>query len=236
MNSKLNRVLENLKNIATLKDYFNDYLNLFFKGNLENLHNIFSIDNVGDSIEEISRQETCAFFYNSIKGSKGFKYRNDDHKKFVNNRDFFLHYHNLGIEVINKLGFKNKKFLIQKIPTLRVQFPGINTSKIKHIDSDFGHPKGEINFWVPLTPIKPSQNIWFEIDGKDICHELFESDCIVFDGEIPHFTKKNVEQKTRFSFDFRIISHEDFNSYDQASKSLSSGISFKDNYFTNLKN
>ena len=82
MNSKLNRVLENLKNIATLKDYFNDYLNLFFKGNLENLHNIFSIDNVGDSIEEISRQETCAFFYNSIKGSKGFKYRNDDHKKF----------------------------------------------------------------------------------------------------------------------------------------------------------
>ena len=68
--------------------------------------------------------------------------------------------------------FKDDVIVYQKRPTFRVQLPN-NTAVPSdlggdperpglHRDSDFNHPLGEINFWVPFTPTLADNTIWTE--------------------------------------------------------------------------
>ena len=77
-----------------------------------------------------------------------------------------------------------------------------------HRDRDYNHPIGEINIWVPITSSQNSNTIWIEskFDKMDyIPMNLKYGQFLIFDSGLKHGNKINQENKTRISFDFRVI-------------------------------
>jgi len=82
-----------------------------------------------------------------------------------------------------------------------------------HCDSEFDHPKGELNFVVPLTNMFESNGIYFEplpasgVEPKDyLAMEMAPGQ--FFAGHLnvmKHFNRLNKSGKTRVSFDFRVL-------------------------------
>lgn len=122
----------------------------------------------------------------------------------------------------------------QAVPTLRFHFPdpeGFGERPQWHADIMLGHPPGEINIWVPITPAVNGNTI--SILHRGVSVELleavehdyrlfdgrFDSECsakslpvemspgsyLIFDPRCIHATQKNVTPSTRVSMDFRII-------------------------------
>jgi hypothetical protein len=87
-----------------------------------------------------------------------------------------------------------------------------------HSDDQYGHQPGEINFWLPLTPLRRTSTLWVESAPlRADWHPLLlpgdsalDSSCGVgplfrFHGCCcRHFTKPNDSGETRVSFDFRV--------------------------------
>lgn len=100
-------------------------------------------------------------------------------------------------------------FLYQKFPTFRVHLPGNVAVGKFHKDADFGHPKGEINFILPLTYSDYTASVWVESqDGKGDFRPMNMNvgELIMFNGNIlTHGNKVNKENETRVSMDFRIL-------------------------------
>jgi len=96
----------------------------------------------------------------------------------------------------------DEPFFYQKIPTFRVQCPGNLAVGEYHRDSQYGHPQGEVNFWLPLTPVTESSTV--QIEGYPaICHT---GTMVVFDAVNKlHGNILNSEQRSRVSVDFRIL-------------------------------
>ena len=102
----------------------------------------------------------------------------------------------------------NEKIVYQAKPTLRVQFPGNKAVGGWHRDRDYNHPIDEINFWVPITKAFNTNTIWIEssFDKKDFSPiKLPLGNMLIFDSGLMHGNKINTENKTRLSFDFRVI-------------------------------
>jgi len=102
----------------------------------------------------------------------------------------------------------NEKLVYQKTPTLRVQFPKNKAVFEFHRDRDYNHPLEEINIWVPLTISKNTNSIWIEskFDKNDYKPmNLKYGEFLIFDSGLKHGNKINLENKTRLSFDFRVI-------------------------------
>lgn len=97
----------------------------------------------------------------------------------------------------------------QRVPTLRVGFPGGTAVSAFHRDSDYNHQSGTVNYWAPLTPAFASNTIWIESapdlgDYRPVNLEpgrLLEFDATL----LTHGNKSNSTGKTRVSFDFRVI-------------------------------
>ena len=102
-----------------------------------------------------------------------------------------------------------KEFLVyQGRPTLRVMFPNNKAVGEFHRDRDYNHPIEEINIWVPVTTSKNTNAMWMESkfnkkDYKPV--NLNFGQFLIFDSGLKHGNKINLENKTRISFDFRVI-------------------------------
>ena len=124
---------------------------------------------------------------------------------------------------------------IQKIPTIRIQFPGsISTSY--HADKWYGHSIHAKTFWIPLVNVNDKNSLNISKNNKlsddlekkiiknnyslekinqlspRICNPFISSygNGITFNSSMIHGTNENISKYTRVSFDFRIA--PDFNS------------------------
>lgn len=120
--------------------------------------------------------------------------------------------------------------IIQKTPTIRVQFPG-ELSVSFHTDEWYGHDARAITVWVPLTRLGPSNTlqICFSEDDNRALEKLFQADRftldrineavqqkarpvlidygqnVIFSATDHHGTTHSNENFTRISFDFRFV-------------------------------
>ena len=104
-----------------------------------------------------------------------------------------------------------EKFVYQRFPSVRFHLPNDQAIHYWHYDSDKDHmhPEWEINFQIALTPMYDTQATWIEsIPGlKDFRPmEMSYGEYYIFDGNrCVHGNKENKTNKTRVSFDFRIV-------------------------------
>tara|TARA_B100001123_G_scaffold450645_1_gene622718 strand:- start:1900 stop:3330 length:1431 start_codon:yes stop_codon:yes gene_type:complete len=102
-------------------------------------------------------------------------------------------------------------FLYQSHPTFRIHYVGNRAITTWHEDGDENHkhPKGELNFWLPLTKVYGENTLWVESKPGLKDYHPVETEpgyMLVFDGNrCSHGNKVNTTQHTRVSFDFRIL-------------------------------
>lgn len=125
--------------------------------------------------------------------------------------------------------FPNETHLvIQKTPNIRFSLP--NNAAIGcdpkdpanivglHCDSDFGHHHTEQNFIIPITPMFESNSIYYEPHINSQTHPNdFERINIQPDhfihayfNKLRHCNRINQTNKTRISFDIRVIPHSQY--------------------------
>lgn len=129
------------------------------------------------------------------------------------NDEFFALYRGFVRDVIRPhLG--EEFVLYERCPNLRVALAGAKALTPPHVDADYGHSGREINFWFPATRVDGASTLWMESvpgrgDFRPICAGPGEA--IRFYGnQCLHFTKDNDSDRTRVSFDFRIVRARDF--------------------------
>lgn len=121
------------------------------------------------------------------------------------------------------------KALYQRVPSVRIQMPG-QISVNYHTDEWYGHGHNVQNFWLPLTPVtgtnslhvadeQTSLTITEGIRGKknsiEEMNQLARRACrplsmifgeiFCFNAHIIHGTERNETDRTRVSFDFRML-------------------------------
>jgi ectoine hydroxylase-related dioxygenase (phytanoyl-CoA dioxygenase family) len=121
--------------------------------------------------------------------------------------DSFLLLFDKFVKMLSEEVFR-ERLVYQAKPTLRVMFPNNRAVGGWHRDRDYNHPIEEINIWVPITSALETNTIWIETefdleDYKPI--NVSYGELIIFDSNLKHGNKINQENKTRLSFDFRII-------------------------------
>lgn len=215
------------RNKSINKNFKNIHNKIFFKNNT--LHNINEIEK---PIYELKRN-----YFDIRKDQKNkfvkFFYKIDPifYKKKEAQGKFIKLYFKL-IKHIEKKHFR-EKIIFQKKPTLRVHVPDNISVGSYHVDSDYGHPNEEINFWLPFNECKESATLWLESkpnkgDFKPI--NLKYGEILIFNSKLAHGTEVNKENYTRLSMDFRIIKKKKYKDYN--SKSPLNKIKFSiGNYF-----
>ena len=105
-------------------------------------------------------------------------------------------------------------YVYQHRPGFRVQLPESVGVAEFHRDRDYNHPAGEINFTVPLTRAIDTSAMWIESQpGSEDYHpvNLEYGEVARFDGNrCRHGNKINATGQTRISFDFRLLSVDDY--------------------------
>ena len=99
-------------------------------------------------------------------------------------------------------------FFYQAIPTFRVQLPDNLAVGAYHRDSEYGHPAGEVNFWLPLTRAAGSNSVYLVEDDGERRRAIpaWPGDVVVFDAVgRRHGNEINSERWARVSFDFRCL-------------------------------
>jgi hypothetical protein len=105
-------------------------------------------------------------------------------------------------------GLYREPFFFQAIPSFRVQLPDNLAVGAYHRDSEYGHPAGECNFWIPLTRAAASNSVYLCEDEHDWRRSVsaWPGDVIVFDAvNRRHGNQVNRESWSRVSFDFRCL-------------------------------
>ena len=136
--------------------------------------------------------------------------------------------------------FKEDVIVYQKRPTFRVQLPnntavpsdlgGDPTRPGLHRDSDFNHPLGEINFWVPFTKTLPDNTVWTEseVDKGDFHPILTDNGNMLrfYGNQVMHYNHVNKCGATRVSFDFRVIPLSKYDPHGEVKRSVQTGRRF----------
>ena len=133
----------------------------------------------------------------------------------------------------------DKELLYQKFPTFRVHQPGNIGTFGWHKDSNYNHSPKEINYYMPMTSGYDTNTIWHESEpGKQDFKPMTVEygDVIEWDGaNCEHGTKINETDNTRISFDFRMLTLEDYHEF-KPKESLTQGTKFDiGHYFDILK-
>ena len=109
----------------------------------------------------------------------------------------------------------SKKIVYQAFPSIRFHLPGDQAIHYWHCDSDenHNHPDWEINFHLAITDINhESQALWAEtVPGLEDFTPMIMNygEFYVFNGnKCIHGNKENKTNKTRVSFDFRVMPFE----------------------------
>lgn len=171
-------------------------------------------------IEDIFETKDLELLHNR-KRYKVFQRLNDQdtiyHKTFYNNihngHKFINVYENfISNFVLNALDLK--EIIYQKIPTFRCHLCNNKAVGEFHKDSDYNHPKTEINFFVPVTDATDTSTIWIETepDKRDFRPiNLRYGQIFIFNGGIyNHGNMLNETEKTRVGFDFRVIKPSEY--------------------------
>lgn len=113
-----------------------------------------------------------------------------------------------------------KSLIFQKKPSLRIHYPNYTSYGKFHRDSDYNHPKEEINIWLPITKTRNTASMFIESeilkkDFKPV--NLNFGQYLIFNSELMHGNKVNQEGYTRFSMDFRIMFKEDYKKSERSS-------------------
>jgi hypothetical protein len=118
-------------------------------------------------------------------------------------------------------------FYVQAIPTFRISLIGNKAVGEFHTDLKYGHPEGEVNFWLPLTDARRSNSIWIEDEShKAIPINTHFGQAIMFDANrVRHGNLINDTKTTRVSFDFRVLPVRLFDPT-HAGKSVNQGLKF----------
>ena len=175
------------------------------------------------------------------------------HKYFDNSDEFSNLYNKFIVEFIKPKFFPNEEYIIvQKTPNLRVHIP--NTSNLGkretdpndkiigvHYDAQFDHSNEEINLIIPLTEMFETNSIYheYEINSnenyEDYNNLQLEVNQIAFLylNKWKHYNKINVTNKTRVSFDTRIIPYSKYT--ESNLESITSKVKFSlGNYYIKL--
>jgi hypothetical protein len=199
-----------LQNLYTEKLGFND--------KLENLHNILNDDNI-----PLNERDNLSSFKIIGVNDRNNILINLFHLYVDNNNNFNNIYYDFINTYIKPLYPNEKKLVIQKTPNLRISFPNLtaigkytnDTSDIigLHCDSDFGHFSGEINIIIPVTKMFDSNSIYYEpYVNSNINYDKYNAIRLnenefglIYLNKLKHYNKINKTNKTRISFDTRII-------------------------------
>ena len=192
------------KNKNIKKDLSNVHNKIFFRNNV--LHKvkkirkpIFSLKKNYFDVRKDQKNKFITYFY---KIDPIFNLKNNDKKlgRFINRYNELL-------KEIQKKHF-NEKIIYQKKPTLRVHIPDNISVGSYHVDSDYGHSKEVINFWLPFNNAKKTCTLWLESSPGKKDYKPYKvnyGEILVFNSKLAHGTEVNKENYTRFSMDFRII-------------------------------
>lgn len=122
-------------------------------------------------------------------------------------------------------------FLYQAFPTIRFHLPNNIAVGAFHNDAEFNHPKGEMNYIIPLTNSDDTASCWLESEpGKKDVEPipLRIGELVKFNGnELTHGNKKNETGKTRVSMDFRILPISKYNEEEEG-ESITLKTKFKE--------
>jgi hypothetical protein len=116
--------------------------------------------------------------------------------------------------------------VVQKEPSFRVHLPN-NTALGKtkldtedtetigiHCDGDYNHPKEEINFMLSITGQSDTNSCYAEsqpLKGDFTPLKIDQGQFVSFYGnQCRHYNKKNSSDRTRMSFDFRVIPYSEY--------------------------
>lgn len=101
--------------------------------------------------------------------------------------------------------------VFQKMPTFRVHLPGNVAVGEFHRDSDYNHSPAAVNLWIPLTETWGNNSVWIEQDDEMTAPALVPGQVLVFDGVgLYHGNKVNDTDRTRVSFDVRVVPQSTF--------------------------
>ena len=115
------------------------------------------------------------------------------------------------------LGCAPDDMYYQLKPTLRVIVPSTKSVGHSHTDYEYHHQPGELNFWIPLTPVAGANSLHCESApgvGDFSPMVAQHGQAIKFWGnQCQHYTVPNTTELTRVSFDFRVIEKRKFNAH-----------------------
>ena len=182
---------------------FLDHFKAFKVRDLENLHNIIPKKYIPNNLIKSKNSQKPEIYKYLYKIDKAY-----DLKKKKKTSKFFKTY-NKFVKHLSKNVFK-ETLIYQERPTLRVMFPNNVAVSEFHRDSDsnYNHPVEENNVWVPLTSSLNSNTIWMESKYNKKNYKpvnLNYGQYLIFDSGLKHGNVINKEEKTRLSFDFRVI-------------------------------
>lgn len=176
--------------------------NLYQIKDLSELHSLSTEKYV--DLFEVGKDSSTVFhkcFYDKFR--EGWKEMHDIYQLFIK-------------EVVAQ--YVEEDFLYQYFPTFRVHLPGNIAVGKFHKDSEFGHPKGEVNFVLPLTDSDDTASIWVETEEDKSDYQAMEmrvGELITFNGNILcHGNKVNRTNRTRVSMDFRILPLSKYNEHE----------------------
>lgn len=113
------------------------------------------------------------------------------------------------MEVLGDILEGEQQYSWQVHPTFRVMFPQDLAVGIPHCDADYGHPRSEINVWVPFTRVYGSNTLYVESQPGAGDYHPIEADngqALRFYGnQCRHHTLPNTSPATRVSMDLRVI-------------------------------
>lgn len=131
----------------------------------------------------------------------------------------FINLYREFIDFLSKEIFQ-KDIIFQKKPSLRIHYPNFTSYGKFHRDSDYNHPKEEINIWLPITKVQntASMQIESEIGKEDFKPVNLEyGKFLIFNSELLHGNVVNKEGYTRFSMDFRIMFKSNYKKFKKSS-------------------
>ena len=199
-----------VRNKIIVKDYdigkynFKKYFLNILKINtneIDQLHKNLPNDLIPNQVVNYKNDQNLNIYKILYKIDEGYDLKNK--KK----NSGFLNMYESFVDHISKTFFK-ENLIYQSRPTLRVNFPNNKAVGDWHRDRDYNHPIEEINVWVPITKSNNTNTIWIEseFDKNDFAPiNLDYGQFIMFDSGLKHGNKLNMEDKTRISFDFRVI-------------------------------
>ena len=189
------------KDAFKFKEVFVKHFSKYKPKTLENLHNVLPNDLLPKKVVKVKNDQSQKIYKFLYKIDKGYELKKS------NNSSNFLKLFDRFIYFLAKKIFK-ESLVYQSKPTLRIMFPNNKAVGDFHRDREYNHPLEEINIWVPITASKKTNSIWIEsrFDKNDYkAMNLNYGEFLIFDSGLKHGNKINLENKTRLSFDFRVI-------------------------------